>query len=91
MIILFIIAIINFFLLTVNFVGALGSQLPSQTFGNSTLSGFNNSGLANIGSNLFSSPAILTNFPPTDASSTIFSSSSNLSAGEQIASNAQLV
>ncbi|XP_023520667.1 zinc finger CCCH domain-containing protein 16 [Cucurbita pepo subsp. pepo] len=58
--------------------GVFGSQVPSQTFGNSTLSGFNNSGITNAGSNLLSSPAIPTKFPSTDA-------------GGQILSNAQLV
>ncbi|XP_023005678.1 zinc finger CCCH domain-containing protein 16 isoform X2 [Cucurbita maxima] len=58
--------------------GVFGSQVPSQTFGNSTVSGFNNSGITNAGSNLLSSPAIPTKFPSTDA-------------GGQILSNAQLV
>lgn len=61
--------------------GKLGSQLPNQTFGNSTLSGFTNSGVTNAESKL-SSAAMLTNFPPTDA---------NSSACGQIAPNAQLV
>ncbi|XP_038880398.1 zinc finger CCCH domain-containing protein 16 [Benincasa hispida] len=62
-------------------LGAFGSQLPSQTFGNSTLSGFNNSGITNAESNL-SSPAMLTNFPTTSA---------NSGADGQIVPNAQLV
>lgn len=68
--------------------GALGGQFPSQTFGNTTLSGFNNSGfnnngfnnsgITNAGSNLLSSPANLTKFPSMDTSG-------------QIALNAELV